>query len=135
MHTGLISAHEEERLFRKLFEYYTKLYPKAKFTRIERKLTPRQIGQIYYTYPGEEAQVTFIEKSEEIADALPLGYSTPIIILNAGNKMFLLDGHRRVRVAWLKKKGWDALLIYTDKKGIEFGIERMVEGKVADLWK
>ena len=135
MHTGLISAHEEERLFRKLLEYYKRLYPKAKFKRIERKLTPRQIGQIYYTYPGEEAQVTFADKEAEIEDALPLGYSTPIIILNAGSRMFLLDGHRRVRVAWMKKKGWDALVIYTDKKGIEFGIERMAEGKVADLWK
>jgi len=135
MHTGLISAHEEERLFRKLFEYYKKLYPKAKFKRIERKLTPRQIGQIYYTYPGEEAQVTFMEKAEEIEDAIPLGYNTPIVVLNAGNHMFLLDGHRRAKVAWLRKKGWNALIIYTDKKGIEFGIEKMVEGKVADLWK
>ena len=135
MHTGLISPHEEERLFRKLFDYYKKLYPKAKFKRVERNLTPRQIGQVYYTYPGEEAKVTFTEKAAEIEDALPLGYSTPIIILSAGNRMFLLDGHRRVRVAWLRKKGWDALVIYTDKKGIEFGIEKMAEGKVADLWK
>lgn len=135
MRTGLISAHEEEHLFRKLYEYYKKLYPKAKFRRIERKLTPRQIGQVYYTYPGEEAQVTFAEKETEIAEALPFGYNTSIILLNSGNKMFLLDGHRRVRVAWMNKKGWNALLIYTDNKGIEFGIERMVEGKVADLWK
>ncbi len=135
MRTGLISTHEEEHLFRKLFEYYKKLYPKAKFRRIERKLTPRQIGQVYYTYPGEEAQVTFEEKEKEIAEALPFGYNTPIILLNAGNRMFLLDGHRRVRVAWMNKKGWNALLIYSDKRGIEFGIEKMAEGKVVDLWK
>ena len=135
MRAGLISPHEEEHLFRKLFDYYRKLYPKAGFKRVKMKLTPRQIGQVHYTYPGEEAQATFIDKSEEIADALPLGYNTPIIILKAGRRMFLLDGHRRIMVAWRKKKGWDALIISTDKKGMEFGIEKMVEGKVSDLWK
>ena len=134
MHAGLISSHEEEHLFRKLLAYYKKLYPRAKFKREGRKLTPRQIGQIYYTYPGEEAQATFVEKAEEISKAMGLGYNTPIILLRAGNKMFLLDGHRRLRVAWMKKKPWDALMLSTDKKGIEFGIERMVEGKVAELW-
>lgn len=135
MRAGLISPHEEEHLFRKLFEYYKKLYPKANFKRVERKLTPRQVGEIYYTYPGEEAQATFTEKAEEISKATSLGYDTPIILLRAGNRMFLLDGHRRLRVAWMKKKGWGALIISTDKKDLEFGIERMVEGKVSDLWK
>ncbi len=134
MNSGLISSHEEEHLFRKLLAYYKKLYPKAKFKREERKLTPRQIGQVYYTYPGEEAQVTFAEKAQEISDTMELGYDTPIIVLKAGNKMFLLDGHRRLKVAWMKKKGWDALIISTDQKGLEFGIERMVEGKAMELW-
>lgn len=134
MRAGLISPHEEELLFRKLFNYYKKLYPKAKFKQERRKLTPRQIGQIYYTYPGEEVQATFIEKAREITDAIPHGYNTPIVVLKAGNRMFLLDGHRRVRAAWTRKKPWDALIISTEKKGIEFGIERMAEGKVAELW-
>ena len=134
MCAGLMSSHEEEHLFRKLLAYYKKLYPQAKFRREERTLTPRQIGQIYYTYPGEEAQAMFVEKAEAISKAISLGYSAPAIVLQAGNQMFLLDGHRRLRVAWMKKKPWDALIIATDKKGLEFGIERMVEGKIADLW-
>ena len=135
MHAGLISPHEEEKLFRKLYKYYAKLYPKAGFRKERRKLTPRQMGRIQYTYPGEEAKATFSDKTREISSALEYGYDTPIIVLKAGNRMFLLDGHRRVKVAWKNKKGWDALLLSTDKKGLEFGIERMVEGKVADLWK
>ena len=134
MRAGLISPLEEEHLFQRLLAYYSKLYPSAKFKREERKLTPRQVGEVYYTYPGEENQATFVEKAEEISKALSLGYTTPIILLKTGNRMLVLDGHRRLRVAWMKKKGWDALIIYTNKK-IEFGIERLVEGKIADLWK
>ncbi len=135
MRAGLISDYEEENLFRKLLEYYKKLYPKAKFKREERKITPRQVGQLYYTYPGEEAQATFVEKAEEISKAISLGYTTPAILLRAGNRLFILDGHRRLRVAWMKKKPWNALIIATDKKGIEFGVEHMVEGKIAELWR
>ena len=133
MVVGLISPHEERQLFSRLISYYKKLYPREKF-RTEEKIFPsKTIGGIYYTYPGEEAEATAQEKVREIREAINFGYDSPIIVLRKRKKLILLDGHRRVKVAWEKKIRWKALIISTDARK-EFGIEKMVMGKVSDLW-
>ena len=133
MATGLISPHEERQLFSKLVSYYKKLYPKLKFDTSEIILDQKSIASVYYTYPGEEAEATAEEKMREIRDAINFGYDTPIILLQKGKDYILLDGHRRLKVAWEKKIKWKALVLVAPAKE-KFGIEHMIMGRVSDLW-
>jgi hypothetical protein len=96
---GLITPDEEEKLFRKLVDYYKKLYLGIEFRRQGKLLTAAEVREIYYTYPGEETQATAAEKTRMISEAISHGYATPLILLAKGLKFILLDGHRRVQVA------------------------------------
>ena len=131
---GLVSPEEEKRIFEKLLEYYKKLYQEEgiTFKKQEKKLTKKEIGELYYTYPGEEELATEQEKIRMINEAINHGYKTPVIIMQKSKKMILLDGHRRVHVAWKQGSAWDALLIIPNKN-MDFGIEKMILGKVKDL--
>ena len=135
MVVGLVPPEEQEKLYAKLIEYYKKLYPGIVFRREDRKLKKEQIGEIYYTYAGEETESTAAEKMKMINTAIGHGYSTPIIILRKqkSKKDVLIDGHRRVRVAWTLGLEWPAILIIPDTE-TTFGIEAMITGKVKDLY-
>lgn len=131
---GLINPKEQKKLFVKLLDYYKKLYPYVKFTRKEKKLSLRELKELFYTYDGEEIVATAEEKMHMIRDAIEQGYSTPLILLKKKKKLILLDGHRRVRVALEQKLGWKALIIIPSKD-IEFGIEKIIQGKVKSMFK
>lgn len=133
MVVGLVPPDEEQRIFRKLVDYYRQLYPAVEFTTTEATLTRDQLGAVYYTYAGEETEATAREKMQMINSAIGEGYSTPIVVLQKKKKMILLDGHRRVRVAYAQGMGWKALVI-APAKDIKFGIEDMILGKVKDLY-
>jgi len=133
MVAGLISPHEERQLFSKLVSYYKKLYPKLKFDTGEMVLDQKAIASVHYTYPGEEAEATSEEKMKEIRDAINFGYDTPVILLKKGKDCILLDGHRRLKVAWERKIKWKALVL-SAPAGAKFGIEKMVMGRVGDLF-
>jgi hypothetical protein len=130
---GLVPPGEEERLLKKLMEYYRQLYPALDFSRKETTLTHKDMGELYYTYPGEETEATAAEKMRMINSAIGEGYSTPIILLQKKGKMVLLDGHRRARVAYSQGMGWKAYVI-VPSKDIKFGIEEMILGKIKDLY-
>ncbi|MEW6035776.1 MAG: hypothetical protein AB1529_04130 [Candidatus Micrarchaeota archaeon] len=133
MVVGLVPPGEEKRIYEKLIEYYERLYPGIKFSREEKVLTHAEIGEIYYTYSGEETEATAAEKMRMINSAIGEGYTTPIIILQKKKKAVLLDGHRRARVAFAQGMGWHALLIVPGKD-VKFGIEEMILGKIKDLY-
>jgi hypothetical protein len=132
----LIPRHEEEKLFEKLVKYYENLYPGVKFAKREATLTRKEIGEILYTYPGEESEATFAEKVAAISDAIKYGYDAPVIILRKEKAKtdILLDGHRRLKVAWDKGLGWKALIMVPDRE-MEFGIEKMAIGKIREIWR
>jgi len=133
MVVGLVPPEEEERICAKLIEYYERLYPGISFTRKEVSLTRQELGELYYTFPGEESEATAAEKMRLISSAISGGYSTPVIILKKKTKAILLDGHRRARVAYKQGMGWKALVI-TPSKDVKFGIEDMTMGKIKDLY-
>ncbi|NYZ74288.1 ParB N-terminal domain-containing protein [Candidatus Micrarchaeota archaeon] len=133
MVVGLVPPEEEERLLKKLMEYYRQLYPGVEFNRKEAALTRKDVGELYYTYPGEETEATAAEKMRLISSAIAGGYSTPMIVLQKKGKMVLLDGHRRARVAYSQGMGWKAYVI-VPSKDIKFGIEEMILGKIKDLY-
>lgn len=130
---GLVPAEEEKRIFAKLLEYYKKLYPETRFSMREELLDHKQIGNLHYTYPGEETEATAEEKMRMISSAVGESYATPIILLRKGKKNIILDGHRRARVAYREGMTWHALIIVPDK-AVKFGIEKMILGKVKDLY-
>lgn len=129
----LVSAHEEEYLFDELIDYYKKLYPKINFKKERGVLTKKQIGDVLYTYSGEEIEAGAKIKMKEIEDAISYGYDTPVIILKKKTSSILIDGHRRLRLAWEKGITWKALIIVPDRD-TTFGIEKMVLGKISDLF-
>jgi hypothetical protein len=133
MVVGLVPPKEQERIFRKLIAYYEKLYPGLEFSRKEVTLSHKDIGNILYTYSGEETEATAAEKMRMISSAIGEKYSTPLILLSKNKKYILLDGHRRVRVAFAEGMKWKALVLVPSKK-VKFGIEDMVMGKVKDLY-
>lgn len=133
MVVGLVPPEEERRIYEKLIEYYEKLYPGIRFSKEERVLSHKELGEIQYTYSGEETEATATEKMRMINSAIGEGYATPIIVLQTKKKMILLDGHRRVRVAYAQGMSWHALLI-VPSKDVKFGIEEMILGKVKDLY-
>ncbi len=136
MVVGLVPPEEEERIFTKLLEYYRKLYQgeKITFKKAGKKLSRKEIAELYYTYPGEEENATSAEKMRMISEAIGHGYDTPLIALQKKNKLIILDGHRRARVALEQGLNWKALII-VPSKDIEFGIEKMVLGKIKELFK
>jgi len=130
---GLVPPEEQKRIFQKLLEYYKKLYPGIEFSTKEIVLSHKDIGNLQYTYPGEETEATATEKIRMISSAIGQNYSTPIIVLQKKKKNILLDGHRRVRVAYKEGMGWHALVMIPSKD-VAFGIEEMILGKVKDLY-
>ena len=130
---GLVPADEQERICEKLIEYYKNIYPGIEFTKEEKELSREEIGELLYTYPGEETEATAVEKIRMISSAVGEGYDTPIVVLKTNGKSILLDGHRRVRVAYSEGLKWKALIIAPNKE-VKFGIEEMVMGKVKDLY-
>lgn len=134
MVVGLIPKEEQERIADRIIEYYKSIYPGIEFRKEERELSKEEIGEIYYTYSGEETEATADEKMNVISGAIGHGYSTPIVLLKKKEKLILLDGHRRVRVAKQQGLSWKAFLIIPGKEDFEFGIESMIMGKVKDLW-
>jgi hypothetical protein len=130
---GLVPPEEEKRIFDRLIEYYSQLYPGVRFSKAEKTLTHKDIGGILYTYCGEETEATAAEKMRLINSAIGEGYSTPIIVLRKKSGLILLDGHRRARVAFSQGMGWPALVISPGKE-VKFGIEDMVLGRIKDLY-
>ncbi|MFH0885101.1 MAG: hypothetical protein V1861_05315 [Candidatus Micrarchaeota archaeon] len=130
---GLVPPDTEKRIFDTLMEYYKQLYPGVRFSKTEETLTRKDIGDILYTYCGEETEATAAEKMRLINSAIGEGYSTPIIVLRKKSGLILLDGHRRARVAFSQGMGWSALVISPGKE-IKFGIEDMVLGRIKDLY-
>ncbi|MEW6528837.1 MAG: hypothetical protein AB1391_03040 [Candidatus Micrarchaeota archaeon] len=128
---GLISLQEELRLFARLMNFYSKLYPQIKFTKKEKTLCASEIGEIQYTYAGQETEDRAIDIMNEINDALP-EYSVPIVLLKKKKYFLLLDGHRRARVAWTKKMKWKALLIVPNKDA-KFGVEDTIMKKIKNI--
>ncbi|MFH0737685.1 MAG: ParB N-terminal domain-containing protein [Candidatus Micrarchaeota archaeon] len=133
MVAGLVPPQEQKRIFEKLLEYYKALYPGVSFSKEEKELDHKGIGDLYYTFAGEEAEATAREKMRMINSAIGEGYDTPIIVLQAKKRMILLDGHRRARVAFSQGMAWKALIIIPSKD-VKFGIEDMVMGKIKDLY-
>jgi hypothetical protein len=131
----LITAEEEKELLNKLIEYYQNIYPGLTFTTHEDKLSKQQIGDVFYTYPGAEAAATFDEKVEAIKEAVEEGYDTPVIILRKPyvKKDILLDGHRRLKVAWEQDLDWNALIMIPSREH-DFGIEKMIKGRISEVW-
>ncbi len=130
---GLVPPDEEKRIFEKLIEYYRKLYPEVKFRMEEELLDHKKIGNLDYTYPGEETEATAEEKMRMISSAVGESYATPLILLKKKRKYLILDGHRRARVAYKEGMNWHAFVIVPDKD-VKFGIEKMILGKVKDLY-
>lgn len=131
---GLITDEDEKKLLEKMIAYYGNIYPGMSFRKEEKTLTHKEMGELYYTYPGEEGEVTAEEKMLMISDAIGHGYSTPIIVLKRAGKLVLLDGHRRVRVAYSQGLAWKAYVIIPSREDMEFGIEATILGKAKDLF-
>ena len=90
MVVGLIPPEEQERIFNKLLDYYKKLYPGLEFTKKEAVLSHKEIGDIQYTYSGEETEATAAEKMRMISSAVKGSYSTPIVIQRTSSICFLI---------------------------------------------
>lgn len=129
---GLISMHEEMKLFLRILNFYSKLYPNVKFTKEEKIIEPKEIGEIFYTYAGEEIESFAVEKMKWIEDAFP-EYIVPCVLLKKGKRFLLLDGHRRLRFAWKKGISWKALVISANKK-MKFGIEDTIMQKIKEMY-
>jgi hypothetical protein len=130
---GLVPLGEEERICKKLIAYYEQIYPGVGFSKKKAMLGRKEIGELYYTFSGEENEATAAEKMKMINSAIGGGYSTPMIILQKKGKSILLDGHRRARVAYKQGIPWKALIIVPGKE-VKFGIESMILGKIKDLY-
>jgi len=131
---GLITEEAQKELLDKLVEYYKRLYPGIEFEISDVELSHEELGELFYTHPGEEIEATAAEKIRAIEEAIGGGYNTPIVVLKSGDKNLILDGHRRARVAYSQGLGWKAHIITPKKEGIEFGIEDMILGKISDLF-
>ncbi len=129
----LIQDYEEKKLFERLVEYYKKIYPEIPIEKSEIILSPKDIEEVYYTYPGIEEEATFNEKVERVKKAIPYGYDTPVILLKKGNKLILLDGHRRLKAAMDLGIEWKALVIEVPED-VSIGIEKMVKGKIKEVF-
>lgn len=133
MVVGLVPPDEEKRICAKLVSYYEQLYPGVGFAKKEGTLSREELGEVLYTYPGEETEATAAEKMKMINSAIGGGYDSPLIILRKKDKDILLDGHRRARVAYKQGMSWKAIFIVPGRQ-MKFGIEDMVMGKIKDLY-
>ena len=131
---ALIQPHEERELFDKIVGYYHSLHPEAKFVTREEMMPPAKIKELYYTLPGLKDVVTFGQKIEEIKRAIGHGYQTPVIVLRKRDRDLLLDGHRRIRAAWELGLEWPALVMVPDSQK-SFGVEKLVQGQIKDIWE
>ena len=131
---ALILEHEERELFDKIVEYYHSIHEEVKFVKREEVLPLEKLRNLYYTLPSIENVASFGQKVEEIKRATGHGYRTPVIILRKRDRDLLLDGHRRVRVAWELGIEWPALIMIPDKQK-EFGVEKLAQGRIRDIWK
>lgn len=131
---GLIQPQEERELFQKILEYYHSLHEEVKFVTREEMISPKQIKELYYTLPALENVVKFGQTVEQIKRAIGHGYHTPVILLRKRDRDLLLDGHRRIRAAWELGIEWPALVMIPDKQK-EFGVEKLVQGQIKDIWK
>lgn len=133
---GLISREEQEKLLKQLKAYYEKLYPDVKFEVRETVLSKEEVGEVLYTYQGEEIEATTDIKIQLIAEAVTRGYDTPAIILRKTQekKDILLDGHRRLLYAFHFGLPWKAFILTPDKE-VSFGVEKTIKGKVKELEK
>ncbi len=129
----LIQTEEEERLYDTLKSYYSNLYPDVEIKDEELVLSPSEIGELYYTFPGFEEAATFNEKVERIKKAIGHGYNTPIILARKGDKLMILDGHRRAVAAWQLGVKWRALVLVFPQDH-KLGIEKLVQGKIEELF-
>lgn len=128
----LISEKDERAFLEQLRESYEKIHG-VKFSVEEKDLSRAEVGEVQYTYSGEENEVTAAAKMNEIRRALKYGYSAPVILLKSGPKLLLVDGHRRLRVAWESGSGWKALVLVPGK-AVKLGLEKMGLGKIKDLY-
>ncbi|MGC8851014.1 MAG: hypothetical protein ACP5O3_02160 [Candidatus Micrarchaeia archaeon] len=128
----LVTEKEERVLLKQLIESYEKIY-ETTFLVEEKNLSPAEVGEVQYTYAGEENEVTAQAKMNEIRRAIKYGYCTPVILLKSGSNHFLVDGHRRLRVAWENGLSWKALVVVPSKP-VKFGVEKMALGKIKDLY-
>lgn len=129
---SLITLHEEMRLFQKILSFYSRQYPKIKFSRAERILRPDEIGEVLYTYAGGEAEQLAAEKAAEMERAIQFS-PVPAIALQKGKKLILLDGHRRLRLAWKKRIPWRVLILVPGKNA-KFAIEDSVISSIKDMY-
>ncbi|MDD5337370.1 MAG: hypothetical protein PHS02_02705 [Candidatus ainarchaeum sp.] len=129
---GFITLGEEMRVFLRIMDFYRRLYPRTRFQREEKMLRHEEIGKVFYTYAGDETQPLGAEKYAEMEAALGR-FPVPAILLKKGRELILLDGHRRLRLAWRNSIPWKALLMVPDKKK-HFAIEDMVMGRIADMY-
>ncbi len=130
----LIQPYEEAKLYDKLKDYYSRIYPGIEIKDEELVLSPIQIGELYYTFPGMEEEATFNEKVERVKKAVKYGYDTPLILIRKGDKLIIVDGHRRAVAAWQLGQKWKALVMVVPEN-VELGIEKLIQGKVKELFK
>ncbi len=129
----LIQPEDEERLYDTVKSYYKKLYPDVDITDEELVLSPNEIGDLYYTFPGFEEAATFNEKVERIKKAIGHGYDTPLILARKGSKLMIIDGHRRAVAAWQLGVKWRALVLVFPPDH-DLGIEKQIQGTVRELF-
>lgn len=131
----LITPEKESEMYEKLVAYYRNIYPGVEFRLRSEVFTPEEIGGIYYTFPGEENIESEEETIKLIESSIRQGYSTPAVVLenSASGKVFILDGHRRLKVAFKHKIPWELLFI-SCSQDIHFGLEKTVIGKIKDLF-
>jgi hypothetical protein len=129
----LIQEYEERILFEDIVRSYEAVHENLSFERVEETLDKEKLGEVYYTFPGEESRVTFAKKVVEIKKAIEHGYSCPFIIMRKSGKDILIDGHRRARAAWDLGIPWKALVMIPNRD-VEFGIEKYILGKIKDMW-
>jgi hypothetical protein len=130
---ALIQDYEEKLLLEKLVGYYHRIHEDVKFTTREAQLTPEGVREVYLTFPGFEEEATFEQRVHEIKKAVSYGYSTPVILMEKKDKLILIDGHRRLRVAFELGLAWRAYIITPDKEA-DFGIEKQILGKASAVW-
>jgi hypothetical protein len=130
----LVQEGEERQLFDEAIEFYAKEH-KIKFKKLEEVYTKDKLGEVYYTFPGEEARVTSERKIVEIKKAVQHHYyQTPIIVLRKRDgKEILIDGHRRAKVIWELDLAWN-VLVMAALQDAEFGVEKLIEGRIKDLF-
>ncbi|MFA5076971.1 MAG: hypothetical protein WC488_00920 [Candidatus Micrarchaeia archaeon] len=129
---GLITFQEELRIFTRVRDFYRRLYPKITFSEEERMLQHSDIGEVLYTYAGDETQPLAADRHAELEKYISRSH-VPAIILKKGKTLILLDGHRRLRFAWRNRIPWKALMLVPGK-GRKFAIEETVMGRIADMY-